>query len=228
MKKYICVMLVLALLAVPVQAAQYESVVELWSDWSMNGAPEWFCSASSTDGTMDHMTFVVTSAEAEEELRSMLPEDAALEVVVSETAYPQTELLAIQEEIINTYMNGEQPPVAGVGIGWATIDGEVAGFGESGREDRVVVNVLVDYMDTVGAEIQAAYGDAVYLESTDGYATAEAAADTPAQEETPKDYTNLILWLCIAAVGVVLIQTLAKRPRKGKKAAQEPENSEEP
>ena len=228
MKKFICIMLVLALLAVPVQAAQYESVVELWNDWSMNGAPEWFCSASSTDGTMDHMTFVVTSAEAEEELWSMLPEDAALTVIVSPDAYPQAELMRIQNEITETYMTGDQPPVAGVGIGWATIDGEVTGFGESGREDRVVVNVLADYMDTVGAEIQAAYGGAVYLESTDGYATAEAAADTPAQEEPPKDYTNLILWLCIAAVGVVLIQTLAKRPRKGKKAAQEQETSEEP
>lgn len=225
MKKIICVICVLLLLAMPVQAAEYDSVTSLWNDWSMNGAPDWFCSASSTDGTSEHMTFIVNSPEAETELLSMLPEDAALAVIVSTEAYSQAELLRIQEEITNTYMTDAQPPVAGVGIGWTTVDGEVTGFGESGREDRVVVSVLADQMDTVGAEIQAAYGEAVYLEAVDGYATPTAAEEAAAAEETAKDPTTIILWAAIAVMIVILLSTLAKRPRKTKSQDKE-QNSE--
>ncbi len=32
-------------------------------------------------------------------------------------------------------------------VGWAAIDGQVAGFGESGKESRVVVSVLAEYVD---------------------------------------------------------------------------------
>lgn len=219
MKKFVCLILAV-LLTIPAQAAEYDSVTALWDDWSINGAPDWFCCASSTDGTSEHMTFVVKSAEAEEELLAMLPADAALDVVVSETAYTQAELLKIQEEIINTYMSGEQPPVAGVGIGWTVVDGNVTGFGESGREDRVVVNVLADQMDTVGAEIQETYGDAVYLEASEGYAMAEeAVADIAVEETAGQNQTTAILGACIAAALLAVITALVRRSRNKQAAA---------
>ena len=156
----------------------YADIAALWNEnWCMGSMPAWVCSVSSTDGSMEHMTVVINSAEAEQELLSMIADPSTLTVIVSETAYTERELLQVQQEIVDTYMVGPDPVVHGCGVGWATIDGEVTGFGESGKENRVVVMVLPEYADEYSAMLREQYGDMVYVEGS-GRPVEETAAAT--------------------------------------------------
>lgn len=201
MKRLICLLLVLAVLTVPVLGAEFGTIYDLWNAWSTEGTtPDWVCGVSSTDGSVDHLTVIVSSAEAEAQLRAMVEDASTLTVIVSETAYSTNALQKIQKEIVAEYMQGDNSPVAGVGVGWTTVDGEVTGFGESGRESRVVVEVLDAYAQTVGAEIKARYADAVYVETVGGYAVAETAAE----EAEPVSILPVLL-----TAGILVIVTAA-------------------
>lgn len=62
-------------------------------------------------------------------------------------------------------MKAPRSLIFGVGIGWATIDGKVTGFGPSGKESRVVVEVDSTVYDSYAEKWSRLYGDMVYVES---------------------------------------------------------------
>lgn len=211
MKRMICLLLALLVLMVPVAAAEFDTVYDLWT-WleAEENMPDWYCGGSSTDGSMENMTIVVNVPEAEEELYAMLADPSGLTVIVSETAFSRKNLLWAQNEITNAYMGGKNPPVAGVGVGWTTVDGRVTGFGESGKEERIVVDVLEEYAPMITRELQALYGDMVYVQTVSGYAL-PAAEEPSAGIESWGDIAAAVLVL--AAVVIVSVMNYRKKKK---------------
>ena len=80
---------------------------------------------------------------------------------------------AVQAEIVERYMGGDSPVVS-CGVGW-TSEG---GFGENGKESRVVVDVLADEAEAYAARLWEEYGGIVVVQSSSGI-----VLDTTAVEE---------------------------------------------
>lgn len=149
----------------------YENIGELYRYWSVNGTPEWVSSVYATEGSVSSLTVLLVNGyeDKEAELRSMLRDDSTLTVVLG-GAYSEAAMLRVQGEIVAEYMV-TPGKVASCGVGWAIINGAASGFGESGRESRVVVAVLEDYFEELKAELLDKYGDIVYVQAVSGYPT---------------------------------------------------------
>ena len=104
-----------------------------------------------------------------------------------------------QEEIVAEHMRTPvEWRVVGIGVGWATIDGQVTGFGESGKESRVVVSVLTEHADEYRDRFRKKYGDMVYVEAQDGYNTVSIHRDMGFQN--PVKSVHLLLLIVVLCV----------------------------
>lgn len=167
----LCVLLSVVCMTVGVLAAEtYADINELYQHWSMTALPEWVCSVTSTDGTAGSLTVLVNSQDAAEQLTAMVEDESTMTVIVSADAYTEAQLRQVQDEIFAKYMMnaGGESPVISTAVGWASIDGEVTGFGESGREFRVVVGVLAERAEEYREIFRKEYGDMVYVEVSEG------------------------------------------------------------
>lgn len=172
----VCALLSVVCLTTGALAAEtYTDIAALYEHWSVTKWPSWVCSVSSTDGSGSRLTVVVESQEAAEKLVGMVADDSTLTVVVSADGYTDSQLQKVQEEIVNKYMTAGGPVVS-VGVGWASIDGVVTGFGESGKESRVVVGVLEEYVEEYRELLKKQYGDMVYVE-VGGFVTLTAGGE---------------------------------------------------
>ena len=209
-KRWICVLCVLlsaiSMSMTAVAAETYENMGELYQHWSMNGMPDWVCAVVSADGYSERLAVVVNSQAAAGELAAMVKEHASVEIIVAEGSYGYNELLKAQEEISGEYMRADgKSPVVSVGTGLAIIDNKVVGFGESGKELRVVVGVLKEYAEEYRALFQKRYGDMVYVDVTEQAVLTE---DMGLREQLPLETAShkWYLWgaavLCVIAAGV--------------------------
>ena len=100
-----------------------------------------------------------------DEIRSLVtdPENLAFD----EWKYSYNDLLAVMKDIEREMWDQPNEPVIyGVGIGWTTIDGEVTGFGDGGKEFRVVVQVSENVFSELTEKYRDKYGDMVYVEGS--------------------------------------------------------------
>jgi len=153
---------------------RFESVSEMLEYWeTFDCEPEWISSISSTSGG-DGITILLVAGydDRAAELRAKLADDSALTVETG-GRYSDLELKRINREIADNYMPPADgiPVIAGCGVGWHIVDGEVVGFGESGRENRVVAEVLREHAEEYRELFARLYGDRVVVEETDGFAT---------------------------------------------------------
>ena len=213
----VCALLSVVCLTVGALAAEtYANIDELYQHWSVTAMPEWVCSVTSTDGTMGRLTVMVNSQDAAEQLAAMVEEESTMTVMVSTDAYTYAQLMQVQDEIVDKYMmnaSGE-PAIVSAGVGWASIDGVVTGFGESGRESRVVVGVLEKHADEYRELFRKQYGDMVYVEvsgeivltdSTLGAADAVLEVVPVQKTSAPMLYFGgMMVVLCAAAAGFLL------------------------
>ena len=147
------------------------SMLEYWETFDCE--PEWVSSISSTSGGEAMTLLLLEGYEGRaDEVRTMLPVGAALTVETG-GKYSDLELKRINAEIADNYMPPADgvPVIASCGVGWHTVDGRAVGFGESGRENRVVVDVLREHAEKYRALFEAMYGDRVVVEETDGFVT---------------------------------------------------------
>lgn len=82
---------------------------------------------------------------------------------VGTAAYSMNEMLAAQAEI-GPEMTGEDSKIYATGVGWTNIDGQVTGFGASGKEFRLVVSVDKSVLAQYTEAFHQRYGDMVYVE----------------------------------------------------------------
>ena len=168
MKKLVCTLLIFCLffaLNANVLAAEFANMYTLLQEWETNGYPDDVGSIYSTDGTPYNFTVQLVgddiSARADE-IRAMLDDPST--VTFEKGRFTDKELHEISSEIAETYVT-DGSGVQSVGVGWGS-NGK--GFGESGKEMRVVV--LADDAKAIdlAQELGQKYGEAVIVEASQG------------------------------------------------------------
>lgn len=160
------------LLAIPAAAAApYANAQALFEAWEREGYPDDVAGVYSVDGgTYLCILLLDDTPEREAEILALLEDDT---VAFGQGTYSENEMRAVQAEIVERYMGGDSPVVS-CGVGW-TSEG---GFGENGKESRVVVDVLADEAEAYAARLWEEYGGIVVVQSSSGI-----ILDTTAVEE---------------------------------------------
>lgn len=187
---------------------------ELFSEWETNGYPDNVGNAYYDSNAGKYMIGLVNNDEEHRnEIRALLSD---FDFQDFETvAYSYNDLLAVQHKIEKEMMpqTEEGQNVSSVGIGWTTIDGEVIGFGESGKEFRVVVAVPESVFAEYREKYETLYGDMVYVEigsagidipsedTSDGVGTLSKQVDNNRWL-----YTAIFTMLCIGILATVFIK----------------------
>lgn len=218
-------LLFVLLFSVMVLAAQYGSAYDLFAEWEANGYPDYVGGVSSLDGGSELVILLVEGQEEKaEELQALVAQELNLAYGAK---YSHNELTRINDEIVQEYMINGDGKVVGCGVGWTVVDGEVTGFGESGRESRVTVSVLDDAAQEYAGLFYGKYGDAVVVESTGGItATTEdmsAVRDELALDSGRTHNPGVPLWLRLLIFAFVLctaLWTITLRRRDAQTAGQ--------
>lgn len=202
--------LVVLLFSVTAVASQYGSAYDLFAEWEANGYPDYVGGVSSLDGGSELVILLVEGQEDKaEELQALVDQELHLAYGAK---YSQNELTRINDEIVQEYMINGDGKVVGCGVGWTVVDGEVTGFGESGRESRVTVSVLDDAAQEIADLFYEKYGDAVVVESTGGIAATtedmSAVRDELALDMGRTYNPGLPLWLRLLIFAFVLCTAL--------------------
>lgn len=137
--------------------------MELLSDWETNGYPGGIGGVYYDEATGKLTVMLVNGSEMRRQELLSMAQDAPISFGVSRYSY--NELLAVQKQITEEMSSSRK--VYSVGIGWTVIDGEVTGFGESGKEFRVVVRVDESVLDEYVNTYESLYGDMVHVEAGD-------------------------------------------------------------
>ncbi len=145
------------------EAPDRAAIGDILTDWETNGYPDDIGGIFYDQETGKMTIFlVIPSIERENELRAVIPGIAFLP-----SAYSYNELLAVQDAITKEMMSqpAGETRIYSSGIGFTSIDGKVTGFGESGKEFRVVVSVDESVYTETSNRLHQLYGDMVYVES---------------------------------------------------------------
>ncbi len=188
MKKVVSVIVVLILLAslsLCVSAEErtsFANAVELMEYWGEVGYPDDVGSIYSTDGTPEHLTVQLvgdTDGSRAAEIAAMLADPST--ITFEEGRFTDQELHAISQNI-QTELMPEDAGIHSCSVGW----GKGGGFGISGRELRVVVNVDEDRVEEYAAVLAQRYGEAVVVEAArERPSEMENASTEPAPDAAP-------------------------------------------
>lgn len=217
----VSLLLTLARFSPAFAAGTYADIQELFVEWEMNGYPDDVESVYSVDGGGRLCVLLVNDTpEREAEIRAMLSDDS--NVSFGSGSYSNNEMKAVQNELVEEYMGGDSP-VVGCGIGWTSRNGEVTGFGESGKESRVVVEVLEAQAEEYATLFEERYGGIVVVEPCGERATPAADdAASPKQELNTADHPGqrTIWYFLIAGIMFVLTAAFfgARRPARAAQA----------
>ena len=167
--------------------------------------PDWVCSVVSADGSSERLAVVVNSNAAAENLTVMVEDASSVEIIVADGSYGYNELLRVQEAIAGEYMgvNGKGG-VVHIATGLALVDGKVVGFGESGKELRVIVGVQPQYADEFRNRFQKQYGDMVYVEVAEDVVRMDAVLEPPVTHQY-RGYVIGVLALLASTAAVFLL-----------------------
>lgn len=145
---------------------KYKNIGALYQHWEANGYPDYVGFVFSTDENENNLTVLIVENNdtAENQIRSMLISDSGLSFGIAKYSY--NELKAIADKISSDYL-GKNEQVYTVGVGWTSIDGEVVGFGDSGKEPRVVVGVDKSILTEYTNQFEKFYGDMAVVEESD-------------------------------------------------------------
>lgn len=189
---------------------QFENIWNLYMHWETEGYPDYVGFVYSTDGSENNLTVLLVGdgGTTESQIRSMLIDDSGLSFGTAKYSY--NELNAVAEEIVDTYLlkNEQNEQFHSVGVGWTSVDGEVTGFGESGKEPRVCVGVDQEIINEYAEQFGQRYGDKVVLETSEGIVL-QAAVQT---DSTPNSLWLLIPAAFLVGVGVVFFVRVRRVP----------------
>ncbi|MCL2323679.1 MAG: hypothetical protein FWC47_16430 [Oscillospiraceae bacterium] len=142
---------------------KYSNMYYLYQHWEETGYPDYVGGVCSTDGGMDKLTVLLVDDDdnIKEQILSSLVDSSGVSFV--KALYSYNAMKAVQDEIITKYL-GKDDKFYGIGIGYTSIGGEVKGFGESGKELRVVVDVDESVKAEYTNKFHSLYGDMVVVE----------------------------------------------------------------
>jgi len=133
----------------------YENV--LYALWDLYGYPD-DAGGVYFDNDTNALAFQLVNPTPEriEELRALAGSGA----VFTPCKYSYNQLMQVLNEI--TAMMGPDSKIYSAGLGWTSINGGITGFGESGKESRVVVSIDESEFDRYSKELAERYGDMVF------------------------------------------------------------------
>ncbi len=186
------------------EADDRSAIGDVLSDWETNGYPD-DIGGVFYDQETGRMTILLVnpSIGRETELSEIIPGVAFLPSV-----YSYNELLAVQDAITKEMMAqpDEEAMIYSAGIGFTAIDGMITGFGESGKEFRVVVSVDQSVFEETADRLYQRYGDMVYVEAGTAPVTLDGRLDTPAQAVTDMQWQFVLIALFLLAIlGITLL-----------------------
>lgn len=206
MKRLIALLLMAAMLSLAGTALAAEGAadaMELYNAWETNGYPDDVGGVYFDNATGKLVITLVGADEARKaEIAAMVKDTAGFSL--GESQYAHNEMLAVKEEI-EAEMRGNGK-IYSVGIGWRSVNGEIAGFGESGKETRVIVTVDASALEEYEAAYEARYGDIVYVEAGEAPVTVDSKLH-PAYNEAAGASGNG--WLLPAAAGMLVLAGIA-------------------
>lgn len=142
---------------------KYSNIGELFQYWEANGYPDYVGSVYSTSGGPALTVLLVNDdGTGAEQIRALLADDSGVSFGTAEFSY--NTLKAVNDEIVANYL-GSDEKVYSVAVGWTSADGVVTGFGESGKESRVVVSVDESVLAEYADKFYELYGDMVVVEA---------------------------------------------------------------
>jgi len=169
MKRLVSILIALALTLCLAGAAFAQTPEEvragaeaLFQDWEMNGYPDDVGGVYYDQDTGGMVILLVNGTDARRQELLALAGNPATGLAFGESRYSYNQMRAVQDEIAARMGDGD---IHSVAVGWTSANGEVTGFGDSGKEFRVVVSVDEGAYDQYAAAWQAQYGDMVYVET---------------------------------------------------------------
>ncbi len=189
--------------------ATYENIVSLYEHWETNGYPDYVGFVYSTDGSENNLTVLLVDDDGttENQIRSMLISDSGLSF--GSAKYSYNELMAIADDISSDYL-GKNNLFYGLGVGWGGVGDGAPGFGESGREARIVVmldkSILAEYTKL----FENLYGDKVVVFESEAFERDDLS-------DLADDKNAGLLWLLIpmallVGVGIVFAIRTQRAP----------------
>ena len=144
------------------QVADEPIWIDMFEQWEREGYPDdiggrFFDSYTGSVGIL----VVDPTPQRIAELREMFGSD----VIITPSKYSHNELRRVHSEISEMMFSNPDSGIYGVGIGWTRTDGVVHGFGESGKEFRVVVQVDESAFDHYSIGFMNRYSDRVFIEA---------------------------------------------------------------
>lgn len=146
----------------PANPGNISAVQALYDEWEQNGYPDDIGGVYFDDELGELVVLLKNGTDARREELRALTGDPDLQF--TDCAYSINELREVRDRLL-LEMSGDASGIYGLGIGWTTRDGEVVGFGESGREFRVTVMVDEKMLDRYAQEFAARFGDMVHVEA---------------------------------------------------------------
>lgn len=146
---------------------KFENMYALFQHWEAAGYPDSVGFVYSTDGSEGALTVLLVGDDgtAENQIRSMLISDSGLSFGTAKYSY--NELNAVADEIISNDLVKNEA-FHSVGVGWTSVDGKITGFGDSGKEPRVVVGMDQSVLSEYTERFEHLYGDRVVPEASEG------------------------------------------------------------
>lgn len=210
MKKWVSVILgamLLSLACVPAFAADMTSL-ELFTKWENSGYPGYVTGVFYNTET-GALAFILkeNTPERQDEIKAQISDSD--KITFYEGKYSHAELeaacAAIRVELTSAGTDTDSG-LLGVGIGWSAVSG---GFGENGKDFRVVVDAKDENVEQLRDKYAAQYGDMVAVDASGAVqAVQDAAASDTAASQTETDAqakSGISNWGIIGIVGVALI-----------------------
>lgn len=213
MKKILAVLLAALMLCMTVLA---DTSFDLLARWEQDGYPEDVTGVfyNTESGTLSILLTQNTEARRAELSGSI--EDGE-KVLFFDGAYSHARLAAVQNTIAEELNAGTAEGLQKVVLGW----GAQGGFGENGKDFRVVVVADDGKADQLAARYAAEYGDIVVVEKASEWRAAENAAgqEQPAEDTAPggglSDWAIIGIFAAVTVVGIITLEIItAKRKKK--------------
>ncbi len=195
MKRFIAIAaaLIITLIYIPVLADGADAANALSSLWETEGYPE-DVGGVFYDQTSGKCGVLLTQLSRERESEILALTDYPEDVFFVQCSYSHKDMFVAQQQITAGYISDKK--IVGVGIGWISDDNGVTGFGESGYEMRVVVDVTEENYDEMYALLSGVYGDMVYLEISSPITAEDNTAELHTQT-SDGEKPNIVLYICI-------------------------------
>lgn len=214
MKKILAVLLAALVLCMTALA---DTSFDLLARWEQDGYPEDVTGVfyNTDSGTLSILLTKNTEARRAELSGSI--EDGE-KVLFFDGTYSHDKLAAVQTEIAEELSAGTTQGLQKVTLGW----GVCGGFGQNGKDFRVVVEAADEQAEQLAAHYAEQYGDIVVVEKASEWRAAENAAqkerptEDAAQGGGLSDWTIIGIFAAVLVVGIIVIETIAAKRKKKK------------